>query len=88
MRTLHKPENAEGVRATFSEVHLVLPGDMHHRTFQVKVYTRFFILTCLFIKQNANHEVNELAGTSEPSMVLSGLDTARTSVSRHVTYIA
>jgi len=89
MRTLHKPENVEGVRATFSEVHIVLPGDMHyHRIFQVKAYTRFFILTCLFIKQNANHEGNELACTGEPFMLLSGLDTARTFVGRHVTYVA
>jgi hypothetical protein len=87
-RTLHKPENVERVRATFGEVHTVLPGAMHHRTFQVKVYATFFILTCLFIKQNANHEGNELAGTGEPSMLLSGLDTARTFVSRHVTYVA
>ena len=85
MRTVHKPENVEGLRATFGEVHIVLPEDMHyHQIFQVKAYTRF-ILTCLFIKQNANHEGTELARTGEPSMLVSGLDTARTCVSRHVT---
>jgi hypothetical protein len=86
MRTVHKPENVEGVRATFREVHIILLEDMHyHRFFQVKAYARFFILTCLFIKQNANHEGTELSPTAEPSMLLSGLDTARTFVSRHVT---
>lgn len=30
MRTVHKPENVEGVRATFGEVHIVLSEDMHH----------------------------------------------------------
>jgi hypothetical protein len=86
MRTVHKPENVEEVKATFGEVHIILSEDMHyHRIFQVKAYARFFILTCLFIKQNANHEGTELARTGEPSMLLSGLDTARTFVSMQVT---
>jgi len=59
MRTLHKPENVERVRATFGEVHIILPGDLHHRTFQAKVCTRFFIFTYLFIKQNTNREGND-----------------------------
>jgi hypothetical protein len=46
-----------------------------------------FILTCLFSKQNANHKGTELAQTGEPSMLLSGLDTARTFVSRHTAYV-
>jgi hypothetical protein len=29
MRPVHKPENVEWVRATFGEVHIVLPEDMH-----------------------------------------------------------
>jgi hypothetical protein len=86
MRTVHKPENVEGVRTTFGEFHIILSEDMHyHRIFQVKAYTRFFTLTCLFIKQNANHVGTELAQTGEPSMLLSGLDTARTFVSKLVT---
>jgi hypothetical protein len=79
MKTVHKPEIVEGFKATFGEVHIVLPEDMHyHQIFQVKAYTRFFILTCLFIKQNANHEGTELARTGEPFMLLSELDTVRT----------
>jgi hypothetical protein len=46
-----------------------------------------FILTCLFSKQNANHKGTALAQTGEPSMLLSGLDTVRTFVSRHATYV-
>jgi hypothetical protein len=79
---VHKPENVEGFKVTFGEVHIVLPEDMHyHWIFQVNAYTRF-ILTCLFIKQNANHEGMELARTGEPFMLLSELNTVRTSVSR------
>jgi hypothetical protein len=30
MKTVHKPENVEGFKVTFGEVHIVLPEDMHY----------------------------------------------------------
>jgi hypothetical protein len=87
MRTVHKPENMDGVRYTFGEVHIILPEDMHiTESFKSKSMPDL-ILICLFSKQNANHKGTELAQTGEPSMLLATIDTARIFVSSHATYV-